>query len=50
MKDLIRSKKNVGLWLVPLGCAIACLFFIGPTLLPGVGFWDTAEFQTVPHI
>ena len=30
-----------------LGVAIALLVVIGGTLLPGVGYWDTGEFQAV---
>ena len=34
-------------WLAPLGVGVAILVLCGATLMPGVGFWDTAEFQTV---
>ncbi len=35
-------------WLLaPFGAAIVALGLVLPTVMPGVGFWDTAEFQTV---
>ncbi len=33
--------------LVGFGVALALLVVIFPTLMPGVGYWDTAEFQAV---
>ena len=35
---------------LPVGVAIVVLAIMWPTMMPGVGFWDTAEFQTVPPI
>ena len=35
---------------LPIGVAVVIVAVIWPTLMPGVGFWDTAEFQTVPPI
>jgi 4-amino-4-deoxy-L-arabinose transferase-like glycosyltransferase len=32
---------------VPVATFVAALALYVPTLMPGVGFWDTAEFQTV---
>jgi hypothetical protein len=34
-------------WVPPLAVALVVLVLCRATLLPGVGFWDTAEFQTV---
>jgi hypothetical protein len=34
----------------PVGVALVAGWMIVPTVLPGVGFWDTAESQTVPPI
>jgi hypothetical protein len=31
----------------PIAAAVVVFVFIRPTLLPGLGFWDTGEFQTV---
>ena len=31
----------------PLAAAVVVFVFTRPTLLPGLGFWDTGEFQTV---
>ncbi len=36
--------------LAPVAVALIALGLILPTVMPGVGFWDTAEFQTVPPI
>ncbi len=33
--------------LPPLAVAVIVILVIGPGLMPDVGFWDTAEFQTV---
>ena len=35
---------------LPLGVAAIALAIIGPTVMPGLGLWDTGEFQTVPPI
>jgi len=32
---------------VPVAVAFIALVLLRPTLMPGVGFWDTAEFQTL---
>ena len=37
-------------WLAPLLVGIAAAALGAWRLMPGVGFWDTAEFQTVPPI
>jgi hypothetical protein len=34
----------------PVGVALVAGWVILPTVMPGVGFWDTAESQTVPPI
>jgi len=35
-------------WLVPPAVAVlAVIVIVGPGLMPGVGYWDTGEFQTV---
>lgn len=34
----------------PVGVALVAGWIIVPTVMPGVGFWDTAESQTVPPI
>ncbi|MBF6604645.1 MAG: DUF2723 domain-containing protein [Chloroflexi bacterium] len=34
----------------PVGAAFVALWLARGTLLPGVAFWDTAEFQTVPPL
>ncbi|HEX7471580.1 MAG TPA: DUF2723 domain-containing protein [Candidatus Limnocylindrales bacterium] len=40
-----------GLWVAgPAFVAVLALALVWPTLLPGVGFWDTAEFQAVPPL
>ncbi|MDB5097952.1 MAG: rane protein of unknown function, partial [Cyanobacteria bacterium RYN_339] len=36
--------------LAPVLVALAALVVYVRTLLPGVGQWDTAEFQTVPYV
>jgi hypothetical protein len=36
--------------LLPVGTAMIALLIYWRTLLPGVGIWDTAEFQTVPWL
>ena len=41
---------NLALVLAPVGVALGVLAVIVPTVMPGVGFWDTAESQTVPPI
>lgn len=33
--------------LAPVAVAAIAILLIRPTLMPGVGFWDTAEFQTL---
>ena len=39
------------LWVLgPIGVALVVLALIQPTLQPGVAFWDTGEFQTVPPL
>jgi hypothetical protein len=35
---------------LPIGVALVLIAIIGPTVMPGLGFWDTGEFQTVPPI
>lgn len=35
---------------LPAGVAVVLVAIIGPTLMPGLAFWDTAEFQAVPPI
>ena len=37
-------------WLAPLGVAVVGTALGAWRLMPGVGYWDTAEFQTVPPI
>ena len=36
--------------ILPVGVVVVVLVVIGPTVMPGLGFWDTGEFQTVPPI
>ena len=36
--------------LLPVGVFVALIALIVPTVMPGVGFWDTAEAQTVPPV
>lgn len=36
--------------ILPVGVVVVVLAIIGPTVMPGLGFWDTGEFQTVPPI
>jgi hypothetical protein len=51
---MVTSEPRIGdraaAVLPPLLVALAVVLVIGPGLMPGVGFWDTAEFQTVPPI
>lgn len=42
----LRSSERAR-WVVPLAVAVAALGLVLPGVMPGVGFWDTAEFQTV---
>lgn len=37
-------------WIGPLVVGLGVLWLARTTLLPGVAFWDTAEFQTVPPL
>ena len=41
------SRIRWGWTLPPLLAAIAALAIYLPRLMPGVGLWDTAEFQTI---
>lgn len=36
--------------LAAIAIGIVTLAILGPTLMPGVGFWDTGEFQTAPPV
>ena len=36
--------------LAPFGVGVVVLVLLAPSLMPGVGFWDTAEFQTAPPV
>jgi hypothetical protein len=47
---LIESVTRL-LWaLGPIGVILVAFALIQPTLLPGVAYWDTGEFQTVPPL
>lgn len=48
-RDLGRlaEPEFLGALAAPAAAAAATLLFVIPTLAPTVGFWDTAEFQTV---
>ena len=35
---------------LPVGIVVVVLAIVGPTVMPGLGLWDTGEFQTVPPI
>lgn len=37
-------------WLAPAAVFAIALGVYLRTMMPGVGYWDTAEFQTVPHL
>ena len=36
--------------IMPVGVVLVVLAIVGPTVMPGLGLWDTGEFQTVPPI
>jgi hypothetical protein len=42
--------RGAGRLVLPLGVAVVVLAILGPTVMPGLGLWDTGEFQTVPPI
>src|SRR6202008_2367621 len=39
--------RDLGRWLGPLAVGVAAFVAARSAMLPGVGFWDTAELQTV---
>jgi hypothetical protein len=43
----VASPEVLGAMAVPAAAAVLTLIFVLPTVAPTVGFWDTAEFQTV---
>ncbi|MEW5990071.1 MAG: DUF2723 domain-containing protein [Chloroflexota bacterium] len=46
-----RLRPGAVAWLAPPGLVILAVVVIaGPGLMPGVGYWDTGEFQTVAPI
>ncbi len=45
-----RVDPRLGALGLPLGVAAVVLAVIWPTVMPGLGLWDTGEFQTVPPI
>ncbi len=47
---MVRLPRPDAAVLVPFAVALVAVAVIGPTVMPGVGYWDTAEFQTVPPI
>jgi len=42
--------RGAGRLVLPLGVALVVLAILGPSVMPGLGLWDTGEFQTVPPI
>ncbi|HZM73010.1 MAG TPA: DUF2723 domain-containing protein [Candidatus Polarisedimenticolia bacterium] len=36
--------------ILPVAVVVVAIAIIGPAVMPGLGFWDTGEFQTVPPI
>ncbi|HET9435822.1 MAG TPA: DUF2723 domain-containing protein [Candidatus Limnocylindrales bacterium] len=46
----LARRAVLGPWLLPVVVALAGAAFGAWRLMPGVGYWDTAEFQTVPPI
>lgn len=46
----LARRAVFGPWLLPILVALAAAAFGAWRLMPGVGYWDTAEFQTVPPI
>jgi hypothetical protein len=50
MTPLSAGDRGLGRLVLPLGVAALVLAVIGPTVMPGLGLWDTGEFQTVPPI
>ena len=43
----------IGRWLArpaPIGVGLVAIGLGAWRVMPGVGFWDTAEFQTIPPI
>jgi hypothetical protein len=49
IRDRLVDRIPAGAWtyLPPLVVALVAVVVIGPGLMPGVGYWDTGEFQTV---
>jgi len=47
---MVSLRAAIGRALPPLAVALVALAAIVPTVQPGVGFWDTAEAQTVPPV
>lgn len=46
--DAPWSKRST--WLAALAAGVVALLVYTRTMLPGLGYWDTAEFQTVPAV
>jgi hypothetical protein len=46
----LARRSALGPWLLPILVALAATALGAWRLMPGVGYWDTAEFQTVPPI
>lgn len=47
---MVSARVTLARALPPLAVALVALAVIVPTVQPGVGFWDTAEAQTVPPV
>jgi hypothetical protein len=47
---MVTVRSAMGTAIVPLAVVLVALAAIAPTVQPGVGFWDTAEAQTVPPV